>query len=118
MACANTLSAPPPAHVPAGPLLGGALLHPGERRVELRRPAAGFRQRPFSREGGEERAVNLSLERRARTERMRMQIETDPTPERSPVRLTLAQRFHFDAYGYVLLKNVLAPDEISRMKAA
>ncbi len=33
-------------------------------------------------------------------------------------RLTLAQRFHFDAYGYVLLENILTPDEVARMKAA
>lgn len=32
--------------------------------------------------------------------------------------LTLAQRFHFDAYGYVLLKAALTPDEVGRMKAA
>jgi phytanoyl-CoA dioxygenase PhyH len=33
-------------------------------------------------------------------------------------RLTLSQRFHFDAYGYVLLEEVLTPDEVERMKAA
>src|SRR5919198_1487555 len=33
-------------------------------------------------------------------------------------RLTLSQRFHFDAYGYVLLEKVLTPDEVERMKAA
>lgn len=32
--------------------------------------------------------------------------------------LTLAQRFHFDAYGYVLLEGALTPDEVQRMKAA
>src|SRR5947209_2502151 len=32
--------------------------------------------------------------------------------------LTLAQRFHLDAYGYVLLRGALAADEVSRMKAA
>lgn len=32
--------------------------------------------------------------------------------------LTLSQRFHFDTYGYVLLENVLTPDEVERMKAA
>jgi len=32
--------------------------------------------------------------------------------------LTLSQRFHFDAYGYVLLENVLTPAEVARMKAA
>lgn len=35
-----------------------------------------------------------------------------------PPRLTLSQRFHLDAYGYVLLENVLTPDEVARMKAA
>jgi ectoine hydroxylase-related dioxygenase (phytanoyl-CoA dioxygenase family) len=35
-----------------------------------------------------------------------------------PVCLTLAQRFHFDAYGYVLLEDVLTPEEVERMKAA
>jgi ectoine hydroxylase-related dioxygenase (phytanoyl-CoA dioxygenase family) len=38
------------------------------------------------------------------------------TPE--PVALSLSQRFHFDAYGYVLLEDVLTPDEVERMKAA
>src|SRR5437762_3457534 len=32
--------------------------------------------------------------------------------------LTLSQRFHFDAYGYVLLEKILTPDEVERMKAA
>ena len=35
-----------------------------------------------------------------------------------PEGLTLAQRFHFDAYGYVLLENVLTPAEVARMKSA
>src|SRR5579872_4258734 len=35
-----------------------------------------------------------------------------------PNGLTLAQRYHFDAYGYVLLENVLTPAEVARMKAA
>jgi len=35
-----------------------------------------------------------------------------------PGGLTLAQRFHFDAYGYVLLENILTPEEVERMKAA
>ena len=34
------------------------------------------------------------------------------------VSLTPAQRLHFDIYGYVLLENVLTPDEVGRMKAA
>ncbi len=34
------------------------------------------------------------------------------------VGLTSAQRLHFDIYGYVLLENVLTPDEVSRMKDA
>ena len=34
------------------------------------------------------------------------------------VALTLSQRFHFDTYGYVLLENVLTPDQVDRMKAA
>jgi hypothetical protein len=34
------------------------------------------------------------------------------------VSLTPAQRFHLDVYGYVLLENVLTPDEVARMKAA
>src|SRR2546428_14053881 len=34
------------------------------------------------------------------------------------VHLTLSQRFHFDAYGYVLLEDVLTAEEVSRMKAA
>src|SRR5690348_1690300 len=32
--------------------------------------------------------------------------------------LTLAQRFHFDAYGFVLLENALTADEVAGMKAA
>ncbi len=35
-----------------------------------------------------------------------------------PEGLTRAQRFHLDAYGYVLLENILRPDEVARMKAA
>lgn len=38
------------------------------------------------------------------------------TAERS--RLTPAQRLHLDVYGYVLLENILAPDEVARMKDA
>ena len=34
------------------------------------------------------------------------------------VSLTPAQRLHFDIYGFVLLENVLTPDETSRMKDA
>jgi hypothetical protein len=34
------------------------------------------------------------------------------------VSLTLSQRFHLDAYGYVLLEGVLTPGEVERMKAA
>jgi hypothetical protein len=41
---------------------------------------------------------------------------TDPQQEQP--RLTLAQRFHLDVYGYVLLEGVLSPDEVGRMKAA
>lgn len=32
--------------------------------------------------------------------------------------LTPTQRFHFDTYGYVLLENVLTPDEVTQMKDA
>ena len=32
------------------------------------------------------------------------------------VNLTPAQRLHFDIYGFVLLENVLTPDEVARMK--
>jgi phytanoyl-CoA dioxygenase PhyH len=41
---------------------------------------------------------------------------TEPSTETA--RLTLAQRFHLDVYGYVLLENVLSPDEVARIKAA
>ncbi|MGH2352108.1 MAG: phytanoyl-CoA dioxygenase family protein [Chloroflexota bacterium] len=34
------------------------------------------------------------------------------------LRLTPAQRLHFDVYGFVLLEQVLTPDEVARMKAA
>lgn len=34
------------------------------------------------------------------------------------VALTLSQRFHFNAYGYVLLENVLTPEEVSGLKDA
>src|SRR5579863_5532445 len=34
------------------------------------------------------------------------------------LRLTPAQRLHFDVYGYVLLENVLTADEVERMKSA
>jgi hypothetical protein len=40
------------------------------------------------------------------------------TMSSEPVQLTLAQRFHLDAYGYVLLESVLTQDEVARMKAA
>jgi len=32
--------------------------------------------------------------------------------------LSLSQRFHFDAYGYVLLRGALTAEEVARMKAA
>lgn len=32
--------------------------------------------------------------------------------------LTPAQRFHLDIYGYILLENILTPEEVARMKAA
>jgi len=32
--------------------------------------------------------------------------------------LTLSQRFHFDAYGFVLLRNVLSAEHVDRLKAA
>ena len=35
-----------------------------------------------------------------------------------PLRLTPAQRLHFDIYGYVLLEQALSADEVARMKAA
>src|SRR5437899_2110342 len=35
-----------------------------------------------------------------------------------PDRLTLAQRFHLDVYGYVLLESVLSPEEVARMREA
>ena len=34
------------------------------------------------------------------------------------ISLTPSQRFHFDAYGYVLLENVLDSDEVEQMKNA
>jgi hypothetical protein len=34
------------------------------------------------------------------------------------LRLTPAQRLHFDVYGFVLLEDVLSPDEVARMKDA
>lgn len=34
------------------------------------------------------------------------------------IRLTPAQRYHLDVFGYVLLEHVLTPDEVSRMKDA
>jgi len=34
------------------------------------------------------------------------------------VSLMVSQRLHFDIYGYVLLKNVLALGEVERMKSA
>ena len=34
------------------------------------------------------------------------------------ISLTSAQRLHFDIYGFVLLENVLTPDEVARMKDA
>ena len=34
------------------------------------------------------------------------------------VRLTPAQRLHFDIYGYLLLENVFSPGEVARMKDA
>jgi hypothetical protein len=34
------------------------------------------------------------------------------------VSLTPAQRLHFDIYGFVLLENVLTPDEVARTKDA
>src|SRR5712691_7056232 len=43
---------------------------------------------------------------------------TATAPAATETRLTPAQRFRFDAYGYVLLENVLTPDEVERMKAA
>jgi hypothetical protein len=36
----------------------------------------------------------------------------------SPDHLSLSQRFQFDAWGYVLLKGVLSPEEVERTKAA
>jgi hypothetical protein len=47
-------------------------------------------------------------------------MSDDKTDERiaEKPRLTLAQRYHLDAYGYVLLESVLTPDEVQRMKAA
>jgi ectoine hydroxylase-related dioxygenase (phytanoyl-CoA dioxygenase family) len=38
--------------------------------------------------------------------------------QEAAARLTPAQRLHFDVYGYVVLENVLTPDEVGRMKAA
>ncbi len=32
--------------------------------------------------------------------------------------LTLSQRFHFDAYGYVLLEDVLSSEEVTQLKDA
>lgn len=36
----------------------------------------------------------------------------------APAALTLSQRFHFDAFGFVLLRGVLSIEEISAMKEA
>ena len=36
----------------------------------------------------------------------------------SPNGITPAQRLHFDIYGFVMLQDVLTPDEVSRMKDA
>src|SRR5438046_3195225 len=47
-----------------------------------------------------------------------MTTQSAAPPASDLSRLTLAQRFHFDAYGYVLLERVLAPEEVERMKAA
>lgn len=45
-------------------------------------------------------------------------MTTSETPRVGAAGLTPAQRFHLDVYGYVLLENVLTPDEIARIKAA
>ena len=45
-------------------------------------------------------------------------LTTMALPEAAPPSLTPAQRLHFDIYGYVLLDQVLAPDEVARMKDA
>ena len=37
---------------------------------------------------------------------------------REIISLVVSQRLHFDIYGYVLLKSVLTPDEVKRMKSA
>lgn len=44
------------------------------------------------------------------------QIGTTTAATRERLRLTPAQRLHVDVYGYVLLDNVLTPDEVARMK--
>ncbi len=45
-------------------------------------------------------------------------MNSSHTDNENPSRLSRAQRYHFDAYGYVLLESVLTPDEVERMKAA
>ncbi|HZP81443.1 MAG TPA: phytanoyl-CoA dioxygenase family protein [Chthonomonadaceae bacterium] len=48
-----------------------------------------------------------------------MMSDTTTTAAQTPrPGLTLAQRFHLEVYGYVLLKNVFRPEEVERMKAA
>ena len=41
-----------------------------------------------------------------------------PPDAAPPPSLTPAQRLHFDIYGYVLLDQVLTPDEVARMREA
>jgi hypothetical protein len=46
-------------------------------------------------------------------------VEPMTTPaDAPPIRLTPAQRLHFDIYGYVLLDQILTPDEVTQMKEA
>jgi len=43
---------------------------------------------------------------------------TPDDPKRPFPALTAAQRYHFDVYGYVVIENMLTPDEVGAMKDA
>ncbi|HZC27099.1 MAG TPA: phytanoyl-CoA dioxygenase family protein, partial [Actinopolymorphaceae bacterium] len=55
----------------------------------------------------------MPTEPRATTDELRQPESAVDRP-----RLTPAQRLHLDVYGFVLLENVLASDEVTRMKDA
>src|SRR5438105_871340 len=65
-----------------------------------------------------ERSVASAMEKMAQSTTA-MDVPAGSTGgERSAPRLTPAQRLHFDVYGYVVLDNVLTPDEVAAMKDA